>query len=67
MIVPHPSKNDVLAIQPRGLGGAKEELASVSIGASIGHGEDSGLGVLLDEVLIGEFVSVDGFAPGSVT
>jgi len=62
----HPSENDVLAIQPRGLGGAKEELASVGVGSSVGHGKDTGAGVLLDEVFIGELVAVDRLAPGAV-
>jgi len=62
-----PSENDVLAVQPRGLGGAKEELASVGVGASIGHGENAGSGVPLDEVFVGEFVAVDGLASGAVT
>merc|ERR1719309_741932 len=54
----HPSENDVLAVQPRGLGGAEEELASVGVGAGVGHGENSGSGVLLGEVFIGELVAV---------
>jgi len=62
-----PSENYVLAVQPSSLGGAKEELASVGVGASIGHGENTGSGVLQDEVFVGEFVAVDGLASGSVT
>jgi len=61
-----PSENDVLAVQPRGLGSAEEELASVGVGAGVGHGENSGSGVLLDEVFVGELVAVDGFATGAV-
>jgi len=56
----------VFAIQPTGLGGAEEELASVGVGAGIGHGENSRSGVLPDEVFIGEFVTVNGLAPGAV-
>jgi len=61
-----PSENDVLAVQPRGLGSAEEELASVGVGAGVGHGENSRSGVLLDEVFVGELVAVDGFATGAV-
>ena len=56
----------MLAIQPRGLGRAEEELASVRVGSSIGHGKDAGAGVLLDEVFIGELVAIDGLAPGAI-
>jgi len=62
----HPSKDDVFAIQPASLSGAQEELASVGVGAGIGHGKDSRSGVLLDEVFIGKFVAVDGLASGAV-
>ena len=37
----HLSEHDVLAIQPLGLGCADEELGSVGVGSSIGHGENS--------------------------
>merc|ERR1711942_535363 len=60
-----PSENDVFAVQPRGLGGAEEELASVGVRAGVGHGEDAGSGVLLDEVFVGELVAVDGLAAGA--
>ena len=63
---PHPSENDVLAVQPRGLGSAEEELASVGVGAGVGHGENARSGVLLDEVFVGKLVAVDGFATGAV-
>jgi len=59
-------EDDVLAVQPRGLGRAEEELASVGVGAGVGHGEDAGSDVLLDEILVGELVAVDGLAAGAV-
>ena len=34
------------------------------VGAGVGHGKKSGADVLSLEVLIGEFLSVDGFATG---
>ena len=46
---------------------AEEELRSVSVGTSVGHGEDTGTVVLVDEVLIGELSSVDGLTTGTVS
>lgn len=48
----HLSKHNVLAIQPWGVHGAKEELTAVGAGAGIGHGEDAGASVLQNKVLI---------------
>lgn len=54
---------------------AAEELEDVPYGASlmylrvgsgVGHGEDTGTGVLQLEVLIGETFTVDGLATGSL-
>ena len=56
----------MLSIKPLGLGSAEEELASISVGASIGHGENSRSSVLQGEVLILELVAVDGLATSSV-
>jgi len=60
------SEDDVLAVEPGGLGRAQEELASVGVGAGIGHGEDSRTGVLQLEVLVLELHPVDGLAAGAV-
>ena len=46
---------------------AEEELRSVGVGTSVGHGEDTGTVVLVDEVLIGELSSVDGLTTGTVS
>ena len=54
-------------VQPGGLDGAQEELRSVGVGSSVGHGQNSRSGVLQGEVLILELVSVDGFASGSIS
>lgn len=40
------AENNVLVIQPSGLDGTNEELGAVGVGASIGHGQDAGAGVL---------------------
>jgi hypothetical protein len=47
-------------VQPRGDDGGDEELGSVGVGSSVGHGEQEGLVVPELEVLVGELVSVDG-------
>ena len=61
----HGSEDDVLAVEPRGLHGAEEELGAVRVGARVRHGEDAGTGVLEDEVLI-RVGAVDGLAAGAV-
>jgi len=63
----HIPKHDVFSIQPRGGHGAEEELGSVCVGTSVGHGENPRTGVLVVEVLIGELLAVDGFTSGSVS
>ena len=59
------AEHDVLAIEPRGLDGAEEELRAVGSGASVGHRKDTRAGVLKLEVLIGELGPVDGLAAGA--
>ena len=39
---------------------------SLRVGASVSHGEETRLGVLEGEVLIGEFLTVDGLAAGTL-
>lgn len=56
----------MLVIQPCRLHGADEELRSVGVSASVGHGQDAGAGVLQAEVLIGELVAIDGLASSAV-
>jgi len=59
-------EDDVLAVEPGGLGGAQEELASVGVGAGVGHGKDARASVLQLEVLVLELHSVDGLAASAV-
>ena len=61
------SEDNVLSVQPSGLGGGKEELGSVGVGSSVGHGKHSGSSVLQGEVLVSELLTVDGLATGSVS
>ena len=57
----------MLSIEPVARDEAEEELRSVGVGSSVGHGEISSLGVLLNEVLILELHSVDGFSSSSIS
>lgn len=61
------SEHDVFSIEPLGFLRTDEELRSVGIRTGIGHGEDSRTGVLLFEILVGEFVTIDGLTAGAVT
>jgi len=60
------TEDAMLAVEMRGGTEAEEELAAVGVGASVGHGEDTTLGVTVDEVLILELVAVDGLTTGAV-
>lgn len=44
----------------------KKGLRCLRVGTSVGHGEKTRLGVLADEVLIGELLTVDGLATGAL-
>jgi hypothetical protein len=55
------------SLQPRGLDGSDEELRTVGVGSSVGHRQQSRLGVLELEVLIGKLVAVDGLSTGTVS
>lgn len=61
------TKDDVLSVQPRGLYGGDKELGAVGVGSSVGHGQQSRLGVLELEVFIGKLVAVDGLSTGTVS
>jgi len=56
----------VLAIKPAGDDSGDEELGAIGVGAGVGHGEKSWLGVLAGEVLVGELLTVDGLATSAV-
>jgi hypothetical protein len=76
------AEDDVLAVQPRGLLSADEELGAVArhcqllrtamglvslrVGAGVSHGEDTGASVLQSEVLVPELLAVDGLTAGTV-
>lgn len=60
------AENYVLVIQPRGLDCADEELRAIGVRASVCHRQGAGVDVLQGEVLILEFVAVNGFAASTV-
>ena len=47
-------------------GVVQEQERVLRVGTSVGHGEDTGLGVLVDEVLIGELLTIDGATTGAL-
>lgn len=60
------TEDDVGTIEPRGDDGGDEELGSVGVLSSVGHGKETGLGVLKVEVFISELLSVNGLSTGAV-
>ena len=52
-------EDNVLSVEPRCLLGGDEELRSVGILSSVGHGQPSGSEVLQLEVLISKLLTVD--------
>jgi hypothetical protein len=55
-----------LAVEMGGGHSGDEELGAVGVGASVGHGEETRLGVLLDEVLVVESAAVDRFTTTAI-
>lgn len=51
---------------PVGVSSADEELGSIGVGASVGHGQTAHACVLQGEVLVSKLVAVDGLAPSSI-
>jgi uncharacterized membrane protein len=51
---------------PVGVSSTDEELGSIGVGASVGHGQTAHARVLQGKVLVGKLVAVDGLAPGSI-
>jgi hypothetical protein len=60
------TEDDMLTIQPLSFRNSDEELGAVGVGASIGHGKKTRLGVCLTEVLISESAAVDRLTTSSV-
>lgn len=62
----HAAKHNMLPIQPRGLHCAQEELGTIGVRTSIGHGQDSRASVPQLEVLVRKLLTVDGPATSSI-
>ena len=60
------AKDDVSAVQMRGVDEAEEELRAVGAWASVCHGKNASARVQVGEVLVGELATVDGCATGTV-
>ena len=56
----------MLAIKPSGLDSADEELRSVGVGTSVGHGQDTRSSMGKGEVLIGKLFTIDRLASSTV-
>ena len=56
----------MLAVQVRSRSEAEEELGSVGVWSSIGHGEDASASVTVGEIFILEFATIDGLATSAV-
>lgn len=61
------TEHNVLAVQPWAWHGGDEELGAVGVWASVGHRQQTWLGVLLGEVLVWELTAVDGLAADTST
>ncbi|KAH3660419.1 hypothetical protein OGAPHI_007005 [Ogataea philodendri] len=60
------TENNVLAVQPRAWNSSDEELGSVGVWTSVGHGKQTWLGVLVHKVLVWELGSIDTLTSGTV-
>jgi hypothetical protein len=56
----------VLPVKPRSLCSTQEELASVGVGASVGHAEYSWSGMPELEILVRELVTIDRLSSGAI-
>ena len=56
----------MLSIEPVARDESHEELGSISVGSSIGHGHISSFSMLDGEVLIVELVAIDGLTSSTV-
>ena len=61
------AENDVLSVEPTGLGKENKELGAVGVLAVVGHGYPAGATVGQDEVLIVKALSVDALASCAIS
>ncbi len=57
---------DVLTVQPRARNSGQKELRAIGVWASVGHRQQTWLGVLELEVLVLEFVAINRLAASAV-
>lgn len=62
----HFSENNMTTIQPGARNGRNEELRSVCIGSTVGHGQKTRTVMLQGEVLIRETVAIDRLASHAI-
>ena len=60
------SEDDVLPVEVGGVLRSEEELAAIGSRPGVSHGEEAAAGVLDNEVLIGELLSIDGLPARAV-
>ena len=53
------TKDDVLAVEPRGDDGGDKELRTVGVGSSVGHGQEEWAVVKKFEVFVGKLVAAE--------
>ena len=61
-----PCQDHMLATQPLSVGSADEKLGSICVRSSIGHGQDAGVHVLQNEILIIAFLPIDGLVASAI-
>ena len=66
LLVVHPSKHNMLIVQPGRLDGGHKELGAVGVGARVGHRQEARRGVLDQEVFVVKLGPIDRLATGSV-
>lgn len=60
------AKDNMLTVEPGGCHGGQKELRAIGVGASIGHAQQAGGGVLEGKVFIGKLHAVNRLAAGAV-
>ena len=60
------AENDVFLVEPARDDRGDEELRAVGVGARVGHGQKTRAIMLQGEVLVGEFVAVDGLSTRTI-
>lgn len=60
------AENSVLPIQPRAFHKGNEELRTVGVGPSVGHGQKEGLVMFKLKILVCELSPVNGFTSSAV-